>query len=243
MNDKVEFLKDKLNNLFFDKNLTCDICGKDVFNKENFCESCKAELPYNNEFICDKCGRKTLQSYAYCLECKSSAPNYLKARSAFCYDKDIKRLILKYKNGDKYLAKTFAKEMLSTLYKYFFRSDFMVYTPMFEDDEIKRGFNQAELIAKELQKLSGIAVKDEIIIKVKKTEMQKTLSKAKRIKNLEGAFKVINKAECKGKNILLIDDVLTTGATAEAICEKLLKAKAETVCVLTIASVPLNNIK
>ena len=76
------------------------------------------------------------------------------------------------------------------------------------------------------------------IIKVKETKRQATLSRDDRLKNLKGAFRVKNKKEIKDKTVLIVDDVTTTGATGEAVAEKLKKAGAKAVYLLTVASLP-----
>jgi competence protein ComFC len=101
----------------------------------------------------------------------------------------------------------------------------------------KREYNQAELLAKSISKRIDLPVIKNCVLKIKETAEQKSLSRKERVKNLKGCFKVEKASEIKGKKVLLIDDVLTTGATAEAITEKLLKAGADSVYLATVASV------
>ena len=101
----------------------------------------------------------------------------------------------------------------------------------------KRGYNQSKLLALGLSSKVNVEVVD-CLEKVKETKRQSKLTKSQRQKNLKGAFRVVNKSLIKGKRVLLVDDVLTTGTTVNAVCEKLLKAGAVAVDVLTVASVP-----
>jgi ComF family protein len=114
----------------------------------------------------------------------------------------------------------------------------VVFTPMTKERESERGYNQAEILADEFCKIVGLPILKEALVKTKETARQATISTAKqRRENLNGSFKVVNKSAVKGKNILLIDDVMTTGATVEILCELLKKAGAQSVTVLTVASV------
>ena len=101
----------------------------------------------------------------------------------------------------------------------------------------ERGYNQAELLAKELSLLVGVPVIDDVFKKVKETARQATLDATARRANLVGSFIVNDKAAIKGKRVLLVDDVMTTGATVETLSHLLIKGGALSVDVLTVASV------
>ena len=103
--------------------------------------------------------------------------------------------------------------------------------------EKRRGYNQSKLLAQKLSELIGVDVLD-CLIKTKETERQATLTGEQRRKNLVDAFKVIDKKSVKDKSILIVDDVTTTGATAQIIAQKLKNAGAIKVYLITVASVP-----
>ena len=107
---------------------------------------------------------------------------------------------------------------------------------MSEKSELKRGFNQAYLLAKELAKLTDNRLIAPLI-KHKDTPQQESLNKKARQENLLKCFKVIDAKAVKNKRILIVDDVLTTGATAHALAEKLKDKGAKSVYLLTVASV------
>jgi ComF family protein len=111
-----------------------------------------------------------------------------------------------------------------------------MYVPLYTKRQKKRGYNQSELLSNELSKLIGISVSHNNLIRIKDTITQTNLSFKERQKNLESAFEIKDKKEVKDKNILLIDDVLTTGATADNCAKILKKAKAKGVYVLTFAT-------
>ena len=192
----------------------------------------------NNGAICEHCGRKTIQNETYCLSCKENFINIDKARSSFCYEKPISFLIQKYKySGKKYLADLFAHYLFITLTENMLTADYIVFVPMTEKSLKQRGFNHGQLLAEKLSEKTGIPCLD-IIKKIKETPRQAKLTRGERLKNLKGCFRLTKRKIISGKNVLIVDDVLTTGSTSETIAKILKKANAKTVNLLTIASVP-----
>ena len=112
-----------------------------------------------------------------------------------------------------------------------------VYVPMTEKALKKRGYNQSKLLAEALSLKTEVPVLD-CVVKVKETKRQATLKRGERLKNLKEAFRVCDKKAVKDKTIVLVDDVTTTGATAEVIAERLKSAGAKLVYLITVASTP-----
>ena len=142
----------------------------------------------------------------------------------------------KYNNAI-YVIDYFAKELSSVYFQNYFNADYLVFVPMTEDAKKKRGYNQSEILANKLSERINVPVLN-CLKKVKKTERQATLGRAERLKNLNDAFRVINKKSVVGKSILIVDDVTTTGATAEVVASRLKKAGAKIVNLITVASTP-----
>jgi len=113
--------------------------------------------------------------------------------------------------------------------------DAIIPVPLHRRRLFKRRFNQSAYIAQHLSKLNKIPVDVMSLTRVKATPPQVGLSRSERQKNVRGAFKVLNNKKIKGKRLVLVDDVFTTGATVEACAKVLLKAGAESVAVLTFA--------
>lgn len=113
--------------------------------------------------------------------------------------------------------------------------DLITFVPMHEKDKYRRGYNQSELLAKELSRIFSVPCVP-TLKKVKKTKKQHRLPYAERKKNLSGAFSLIGKEQIKGKNILLIDDVMTTGITLSQCVKKLYSAKPNQVFCAVLAS-------
>ncbi len=112
-------------------------------------------------------------------------------------------------------------------------ADLITFVPLSRDVRRQRGYNQAELIARELSKLTGIPVKD-CLAKVKQNKPQHTLSAKARAKNVKGVFAV--EADVKGQNIILVDDIITTGETMNECAKLLFRAGAENVIGICAAS-------
>ncbi len=162
--------------------------------------------------------------------------------SVFYYD-DITRfsiLRLKYYNQSQY-AKVFAKMMYNKLEKFDIdKYDYIVAVPMYIKKKKKRGYDQAELIAQELSKLCKIPFEKNNLIRIKNTLPQSKVSFEDRAKNVKDVFKVINKGNIKDKNILLIDDIYTTGNTINYCAIELKAAGANNICYFTLSKVLYN---
>ncbi len=227
---------EKINDIFFNLKLTCNACGRE--NDEGFyCKNCQDKLEYNQVF-CDKCGRSVINKEMFCNSCQGKEIFYQKARSVFRYTSPVSDMILSFKyNGKRYLSTVFAQILAFPLLKEFSDTDFIINVPMHSKDRRKRGYNQTELLCKELSKISGYKFINDVFEKVKRTARQATLTKDERRKNLIDAFKLVDKKAVKDKTVLIVDDCMTTGATVEILSQKLIKAKASKVYVLSVASV------
>lgn len=238
-----EEIKEVFNNILeklYPDDITCFLCGREVKdNRHGLCDICEKEIEWNNKF-CLKCGSPSQTMTDYCIHCQEQKRTFKLARAPLVYSEKISFAIQKYKyEGERYLAKPFAKIMKAEFDKMIERGikiDLIAYVPLFKKKEKKRGFNQSEKLAKELSKLVKIPVSHNNLQRIKETVTQTNLSFKERQENLDGAFAVVDKSEFKNKNILLIDDVLTTGSTVEHCSKVLKKAKAKDVYVLTFAT-------
>ena len=225
----------KIASVVYPNDLTCNLCGREVFHKEDFCTDCQKEFTFIEGSFCSKCGRSNYNPVSECHDCHGWEVDL--ARSVFEYDGGAAKLIkgLKYDNK-RYLAEIFAKYLSYKYVENFFVPDIITYIPMSGARKLKKGYDHAELLATELAKI----VDNEVIAllyKKRETESQAGLNAEDRRKNLSGSFAVVDKALVKGKKILIVDDVLTTGATAGEAAKVLKKAGAKSVYLLTVASV------
>ena len=223
---------------FFNPRWRCLSCGKEIFENEHFCSACKSTLPYNDGAICQHCGRAVISFEQHCSTCKNVLVDLDKCRSPFIYAPPISTLIkkAKYDRGI-YLIDYFAEQLSLTYLQNYFNADYLTFIPMTQKAIKKRGYNQSKILAEKLSSLINVPVLD-CVKKVKDTERQATLGRVERLKNLDGAFRVFDKKSVNGKSILIIDDVSTTGATAEVIAKRLKDAGAKIVNLLTVASIP-----
>lgn len=200
-----------------------NVCG--------FCNKiCKEE-------ICNKC-RIKIKKYQINIVIKPPNRYFNELISIFKYEGIIREKILQYKFNDKaYMKNTFAKIILKNkkvcglLKKY----DIIIPVPIHKSRKAQRGYNQTQLIASKLAEYIDIEFCNNVLVKNKNTIAQSKLNRKKRIENIKGAFDILNLEKVQGKNVLLFDDIYTTGSTANE-CSRVLKtAGAKTVGILTIA--------
>ena len=232
------FIKRILGKWFFYPKWRCVVCGKEIFDGAYVCQDCYNQLPFITGAKCGHCGRKVIAFENYCSTCKNVLVSLDLCRSVFSYEKPISGLIkkAKYDNG-KYLIEYFA-ELLAPIYlQNYISADLLTFVPMTDKAKKKRGYNQSELLAEAVAKRINLPVVN-CLKKVKETNRQATLGRKDRLKNLEEAFRVFDKKAVKDKSVVIVDDVTTTGATAEVIAKRLKKAGAKQVFLITVASTP-----
>lgn len=198
----------------------CGICNK--INKKSLCKKCE------------------LQIRAYQINAieKSKNKNFDYQIKVLRYENIVRNKIIDYKFNEKsYLYKTFAKIILNNkkIYGFLRKYDIMVYVPMHIKKKMQRGYNQTELIAREIARIVGLKIQINNLIKVRDTAKQSTLTKEKRIENVKGAFDVKNIDIIKNKKIILFDDIFTTGSTVDECSKALKNAGAKEVAILTLA--------
>lgn len=221
-------------------NFTCDVCGREVFGGERVCKVCLTALPFNNGAICPFCGRKTGEEGA-CLECKDHPLGTDKARSVFTHEGDASRLVISYKRGKKYLSRTLADFLQPVIAKEFADADALAFVPMTKRAEKRRGYNQSRLLAEELSRRTGLECIS-AAEKKRETAAQKSLGRRERESNLSGCFVLTKGVSVRGRRIVIIDDTMTTGATAGELAGVLKRAGAERVYLATVTSVPQKNV-
>jgi len=157
----------------------------------------------------------------------------------FSYKSPIVELVLDLKYGSVGdIAKFAAPLLVNLMQESKMTADILIPVPLAQKRAKERGYNQAGLLAKEISKITGIPVVDNFLVRVKYTEAQKKMTPKERQENLRGAFRIIPPySKAKGKRILLVDDVFTTGSTVNECSRILKKGKPKSIEVLTLASV------
>ncbi|MDO4519422.1 MAG: ComF family protein [Eubacteriales bacterium] len=214
----------------------CPVCNRILKNKNDWvCPECRGFIKPIHSPYCLKCGKPVEEPNAVCTDCERHRAHYDRGRGMFVYDDRWKESILLYKNsgrreyGDFY-AFLLAKCAKAELEKW--RPDCIVPVPLSKKKKRKRGFNQAEYLAEKLSERTGIPVDASCIRKRRETLQQKALNRGQRMKNLKNAFEVLH--DVRGRRILLLDDVYTTGSTMDTLAEELKRNGAEKVWFLTV---------
>lgn len=229
--------------LFFVRGIKCLNCGKDLEQEKDveFCDECFTKLPFIDENkVCLKCGCPTMGEAKYCLLCKETKRQFKVAASVFKYDGAIRKLIINFKfNNRPYIKNTFAHLMYEKFKRLGWDIDVVTFVPATKKKIKKRGYNQAEILCRAFCEVANLPCV-EALAKTVDTKSQVELTFKQRQENLTKSFEVTDKNLVKGKNVLLIDDVYTTGATANACSELLYKAKCNNVYVFTLAHTVLD---
>jgi ComF family protein len=222
--------------------LQCPCCEKFLEEGEKgFCKSCLSEIQWISPPFCSICGTpfpsREIECHP-CGDCMVKKRYFTTARALGSYEGSLKRAIHQWKyEGKNILTPSFGKWMIEGFYKYWDTSffDLLIPVPLHKKRLKERGFNQALLLVKELSRATGIPYKKRILFKKKQSIPQVDLNLVEREKSIRGSFDINRKEEIKGKRILLIDDVYTTGATVNECSKVLISAGAKRVDVLTLA--------
>lgn len=222
-------------NLLF-PNSRCIICHSTNGVTGCLCEQCRNGLVPITDCFCPKCGKPLVNPTVECRYCSHDGHLFTAARAAGVYEGPMKQavIVLKY-YGRKAIARTLGDMMHGVFKRSEFSVQAIVPVPLSRARLKARGYNQAELLARRVSELSGVNMVNGLVRETD-TISQTYLSRTQRLKNLEGAFKLTDTADFKGKNVLLIDDTMTTGATADECSRVLLSSGAVNVYVLTAAT-------
>ncbi|SNX53133.1 ComF family protein [Thermoanaerobacterium sp. RBIITD] len=220
--------------LLFPPKINCILCGK-IIKDGSVCEDCENKLPFITGNRCIVCG-KPIELGEKCPDCKENDHIFKRNVSVFEYDDMMKSLIARFKYyKERQLSEFFAKYMHKYLLNTDIKFDVIVPVPLHKTKLDERGYNQAELLARELSYRFDIIL-SKPIRRIKNTRSQTALNKEERAKNLKGAFKVVYSEMVKNKTILLIDDILTTGSTLDECAKVLIESGAICVYTATIAT-------
>jgi len=217
----------------------CYICEKSCSAEFGLCEECLAKIRYIPYPYCTKCGRGCSAGDDLCPECRDNATSAVEKAWSCCYYTDtVKDCIHLFKyRGYAGLADIFGYIMLEFAEKngLFENIDFIVPVPMHSSKKRERSYNHAELLARFIAKRSFVSLDSKNLKKIKWTQSQSELDKAKRLNNVKDTFLVIDKEIFRDKSILLIDDVYTTGATINECAGTLLSSGSKKVFSFTLA--------
>jgi len=230
-------LKDVFIDYLFPKDVSCYLCGDEVNepNKFHLCKKCLNKIE-KIKYPCVKCGTSLNSFSTVCDYCKNHKRYFERIYSCVKYDGNAKNLIYKYKfSKNEYIVDSITAFLYEKLLESGLRDqiDYIIPVPISDIKKKKRGFNQTELLAKSLSKISQIKYSDCIIKRILHTPSQIGLGQKEREVNLNKSFRVLNSSLVKGKVFLIVDDVATTGSTINEMALKLKITGAKSVYALT----------
>lgn len=238
-----ESIKEKILELIFPGDIYCAGCGKPVERGRlySFCDECLDSIIWANGRNCRICG-KPLESWYpsdICFGCAHSVRNTDGGVVCFIYQGCVRDMIrsLKY-SGRGYLARIMGQILAEKIIYEDLDFDVCVPVPMFASKEKKRGYNQAELIARFMCGFLGKPCMPELLTRTRQTKPMNRLSAAARRSNIKGAFSVPAELadEVTCRTVLIVDDIYTTGSTVDECAAELKKAGASKVFSAVMAS-------
>lgn len=221
----------------------CLSCGAVVAGDGALCPTCWGKLDFIAAPHCACCGLPfafEVAADSLCGECLRGEPEYSRARAALRYDDASRPLVLTFKHGDGiHAAPAFGRWMAQAAGDLLSGADLILPVPLHRWRLFRRRYNQAALLAKAVAGRSAKPVATDLLIRRRSTPSQGGLSRSGRIANMRGAFAVTarNSDRLPGRSVLLVDDVMTTGATVGECARILRRAGAARVDVVTLARV------
>jgi ComF family protein len=215
----------------------CSACGVIVAEAHSFCPDCWTQVAFLGSGGCGTCGIPLQATEAEsCGVCLARPPRIARTRAAVAYDDISRGLAIRLKYGRKVaIAKTMARFMAPLVEEG--ENRVLVPVPLHRSRLWWRGFNQAALVAAELSRRLGVPSAPLLLSRTRRTPPLKGMSRQQRRRAVAGAFRVRDAEAVAGKTVVLVDDVLTTGSTAEACARALTRAGAERVELVSWARV------
>lgn len=216
----------------------CGGCGKPF---ARWCRNCQNQVQLIHDIVCESCG-KMLDAPGKCLDCQLTPPSYTALRSWAVYSGPVRKAIhnLKYK-GDISLGGVLSRNLVELVDRLGWRFDLLTPVPIGLARKKARGYNQASMLALPLALGCAVPYQPHSLVKVRDNPSQVGLSAVQRRENVRQAFQARPNL-VRGKTVLVVDDVTTSGATMLACAEALLRAGAQQVYGLTLARAVLENV-
>lgn len=224
----------------------CGVCGRATHDAQKLCAQCWRGLAHIAAPICDVLGTPLPIEFArvgeayVSLQAQTNPPEWGRARAAMVYMGVARQVVHRFKFSDGLpLGPFMAQEMLRAGAEVLSETDVLIPVPLHWSRLIKRQYNQAAILAKRIGELAEIEVLPFALKRKRYTRQQVGLTRAQRARNVENAFVLSSEAAefLKGKRVVLVDDVLTTGATLNELARVLKKARVKSIDVLVFATV------
>lgn len=221
---------------------SCLLCDESTDTVFAICTACEMELPWLGD-QCRECALPLAMSGFSCAQCARRSPMFDEVTVPWLYQFPIDSLITRFKHQGNWPMGRLLAQLLGQFLQHRFeenlpRPDFLLPVPMAVKRLRQRGYNQAAMLADWLGPQLELAVENSLVIRTLETPTQQGLDAKARKRNLSGAFALVDEERIKDKHVALIDDVLTTGSTADAIARLLIKTGARRVDVYCLARTP-----
>ena len=220
----------------------CFLCDLPGGGQRSLCSACEAELPWL-DVHCTLCALPLPVPGMICGECQKKPPQFDQVLAPWHYGFPIDTLITQFKHHGKWSVGRLLGLLLSHHLQNAFaaglaRPEILLPVPLGKQRLRQRGFNQAGMLADWLGTALRLPVNSRLLSRVRETDAQQALDAAARQRNLRNAFVLNDSAQVAGKHVAVVDDVLTTGATANSLARLLKKAGARRVDVYCLARTP-----
>ncbi len=221
---------------------TCMACGAEVQSPLGWCPACFADLHAPAGTACRRCAQPLPDAWAAeaeCLGCMNDRPAFERTVAPFAYAGPARQVVLAFKGGREAYSRPMAAAMARAAGPLLAPDSLLVPVPLHRWRLFERGFNQSLLLARELARLSGATLLPSALRRRRATQRTRGMGRARREREMAGAFDVSlgDRPQLAGARVVLVDDVMTSGATARACAGVLRRAGAGQVDVLVFARV------
>ncbi|MFJ4143346.1 ComF family protein [Pseudomonas sp. NPDC089734] len=228
--------------IWLKKKQSCLLCDEISDASLPLCVPCETELPWLDD-QCLHCALPLPMSGLTCAQCVRHPPAFTEVVAPWRYDFPVDSLITRFKHQQQWPMGRLLAELSAQFLQHRFdeglaRPDCLLPVPLASKRLRQRGYNQSAMLAHWLGQSLNLPVDERRLLRIRETTAQQGLDAKTRKRNLKGAFAVRDAAWMKGKHLALIDDVLTTGSTADVIARVLLKNGAQQVDVYCLARTP-----
>lgn len=222
----------------------CAACGALVEGSAGLCAPCWAGTPFLSGLTCDACGVPLLGEAGgarpLCDDCLAAHPPWSRGRTVLAYDGNARRIVLSVKHGDRLdLVRPVASWMASRAADLLSDDSVLVPVPLHWTRLLSRRFNQAALLAREIGRLRDVEAIPDGLVRTRRTRPQERMTKPERQANQAGAIRAnpSRASRISGRSVILVDDVMTSGATLAEAARAVHAAGARGVSVVTLARV------
>jgi ComF family protein len=220
----------------------CLLCNEAADGAAPICMACETDLPWLGDH-CQTCALPMPAAGLTCGQCLTQPPAFEQVIAPWTYSFPIDSLITRFKHSAKWPFGHLLAELLAQALQHRFADDMpapdaLVPVPLAPSRLRQRGFNQAAMLARWLSVHLGLPCDERLTLRIQETNAQQDLNAAARKNNLRHAFALAPDASVKGRHLALVDDVLTTGATAQALARLLMDAGATRVDIYCLARTP-----